>query len=142
MATPRQTWTIFTQTGVDVRNLPLDIEQASNYISRLFAGDVATKNAIADELISLGGIRKTKAKADTKQFEELYTRAYQAGREAAQACTPRPMHVVEHANPLDDSSPIIKASNGRRLWLRLGQCSSGKLFVCQLAQENQQRPHR
>jgi len=30
------------------------------------------------------------------------------GQEAAFACNPTPMHVVEHVNPLDDSSPVAK----------------------------------
>lgn len=40
--------------------------------------------------------------------EDLYRRAVEAGRAAAEACTPTPMVVQEHANPLDDSSPVIK----------------------------------
>lgn len=34
--------------------------------------------------------------------------AEKAGEAAAKACTPEPMHVVQRANPLDDSSPVVK----------------------------------
>lgn len=42
------------------------------------------------------------------KFAELARRADEAGRQAAEACVPQPMTVVQHANPLDDSSPIVR----------------------------------
>ncbi len=41
-------------------------------------------------------------------FERVYKLAHLAGVEAAAASVPVPMHVVQRANPLDDSSPIVK----------------------------------
>jgi hypothetical protein len=42
------------------------------------------------------------------EFEKIYKLAHLAGVEAAAASVPVPMHVVQCANPLDDSSPIVK----------------------------------
>lgn len=42
-------------------------------------------------------------------FAALFSEADKAGQAAAEVCTPTPMCVVERANPLDDSSPIVKA---------------------------------
>lgn len=42
------------------------------------------------------------------EMRDLIRRAEQAGDNAARNITPTPMHVVEHANPLDDNSPIIR----------------------------------
>lgn len=42
------------------------------------------------------------------QQRELYDRAYAAGVQAANACIPTPMIVQEHANPLDDNSPVVR----------------------------------
>ena len=42
------------------------------------------------------------------EFEKIYKLAHLAGVEAAAASVPVPMHVVQRANPLDDSSPIVK----------------------------------
>lgn len=49
--------------------------------------------------------RKAKPKSD---LDALFEQAEAAGEQAARECTPEPMHVVERANPLDDSSPIVK----------------------------------
>lgn len=40
--------------------------------------------------------------------KELFLAAHEAGMEAGQGHRPEPMHVVERANPLDDSSPITR----------------------------------
>lgn len=42
-------------------------------------------------------------------FADLAQRADEAGRRAAAECIPQPMTVVQHANPLDDSSPIVQS---------------------------------
>lgn len=42
------------------------------------------------------------------KFEQAWKMATEAGRKAAEACTPVPMTVVERANPLDDTSPITR----------------------------------
>lgn len=43
-----------------------------------------------------------------ERFREAYRAAARAGTVAAGKCVPTPMVVVEHANQLDDSSPIVK----------------------------------
>lgn len=48
------------------------------------------------------------AKPNYAAFRALYHKAHDAGNAAAAACVPVPMHVVGRANPLDDSSPIVK----------------------------------
>ena len=47
---------------------------------------------------------------DTRQdrWAALFEAAEAAGKAAGRACTPAPMTVVQHASPLDDSSPVIK----------------------------------
>lgn len=43
------------------------------------------------------------------KFAALYAAADAAGKAAAEKVTPVPMVVAQHANVLDDSSPIVKA---------------------------------
>jgi hypothetical protein len=43
------------------------------------------------------------------QYELIWRRAHGAGLDAGEACTPTPMVVSQHANPLNDSSPVSKA---------------------------------
>lgn len=47
-------------------------------------------------------------KLSTVEFAALFAAAAAAGTAAAAAVTPVPMHVVERANPLDDTSAIVK----------------------------------
>ena len=44
-----------------------------------------------------------------KKWAALFEKADRAGFKAGTDSTPEPMYVVQHANPLDDSSPIVKA---------------------------------
>jgi hypothetical protein len=39
---------------------------------------------------------------------EVFAMAERAGRAAGDTVVPVPMHVVEHANPLDDASPVVR----------------------------------
>ena len=43
------------------------------------------------------------------EFVTIYNEAKKAGLEAGNTVVPTPMQVVQHANPLDDNSPIVKA---------------------------------
>lgn len=57
-------------------------------------------------------LEKVKAEADTRadkyaRFEALYRKAQKAGWDAWQEKTPVPMVVEEHANILDDNSPVV-----------------------------------
>lgn len=42
-----------------------------------------------------------------RELEALFTRAHEAGMKAGTDVVPTPMHVVERANPLDDTSPVV-----------------------------------
>lgn len=50
----------------------------------------------------------TKTISRDAAHEELFLKAHDAGNAAANAAVPTPMHVVQRAHPLDDSSPIVK----------------------------------
>lgn len=43
------------------------------------------------------------------KWAELHKRACEAGRAAADACNPTPMVVAQHANQMDDGSPVVKS---------------------------------
>ncbi len=43
------------------------------------------------------------------QWKALYLKAHDAGYEAGSEHQPEPMVVVQHVNPLDDSSEVVKA---------------------------------
>jgi hypothetical protein len=51
--------------------------------------------------------KPSKEERDAKHLE-LHMRAATAGVLAAEAVVVTPMHVVQHANPLDDSSPVVR----------------------------------
>lgn len=65
---------------------------------------------MCQDIVSLPGpkVRKSAPKFAKADAKALYARAHEAGDAAAQACVPVPMYVVQHAHPLDDSSPIVK----------------------------------
>lgn len=46
-------------------------------------------------------------KFTSHECQALYMKAHDAGMAAGQAHSPRPMTVVQRANPLDDNSPIV-----------------------------------
>lgn len=88
-ATSRQLWALFCLTKEDHRGKNLTMGQASEMISKLKAQK---------------GNSTTSKKSE---FFDLYTRAHRAGLEAGTNKSPRPMVVQEHANMLDDRSPVV-----------------------------------
>jgi hypothetical protein len=52
--------------------------------------------------------RTTVRERQDAEFKALFDRAHAAGMAAGRACQPTPMTVVEHANPLDDTSPVVR----------------------------------
>jgi hypothetical protein len=50
----------------------------------------------------------TNPKLSKSEMRSLVSRAEQAGMAAGNAIVPVPMHVVEHASPLDDNSSIVR----------------------------------
>lgn len=49
-----------------------------------------------------------KKQAQSLAFQTIWNEAVKRGREAAAKCVPVPMIVQQRANPLDDSSPVIR----------------------------------
>jgi hypothetical protein len=47
-------------------------------------------------------------KFSPSQAQALFDKAHAAGMAAGEAHQPTPMHVIQRANPFDDSSPVIK----------------------------------
>lgn len=106
-ANSRQTWALFCATKVDCRSIELSAQDAAALLDRASAGDIT---AVVSELVALGGEQKGEAPAvRDARHQALWDRAIRAGAEAGDACVPTPMIVAEHANMLDDSSPIVKA---------------------------------
>ena len=52
---------------------------------------------------------KDPRKLTKTEMRELHRRADDAGRKAAAETVPTPMQIVQRANPLDDTSPIVRA---------------------------------
>jgi hypothetical protein len=131
--TPRQSFELYAICKVDIRNLRLTIGEASGFITRAQNDPVTVKN----ELIALGGVDKSNGKTPTVKidYQKIFNEAHAAGLTAGNACRPTPMVVQNHANPLDDTSPVtksyfvpsgvcgfassvIKGNNGFVKWLR------------------------
>lgn len=97
-ASPKQTFAVFCRSGYDVRGCNLTMQQASDILDgKLDPGTLP------------GAVQKRKAAAPKQDFDALYAKAHAAGMAAGNACVPVPMQVVQRANPLDDSSPVVKA---------------------------------
>lgn len=97
---PKQSFAIFTITGVDVRgcNIP------QSMIDRVFAKeDLAT---VREELVELGGKPKRPLPAPRADFGAIWQEAVNAGKKAVEELHVIPMVVSAHSNPLDDSSPV------------------------------------
>lgn len=95
-ATPRQTFAIFCAVKMDVRPLNLSLDEASFLISESKKGEDILPLVL--DLAKEKGItlRSKDGKPATPKanWADLYMRARQAGLEAANALTPRPMVVV------------------------------------------------
>lgn len=53
--------------------------------------------------------KKTTPSLSASECRALDKKAHEAGMAAGEACKPMPMFVAQRANPLDDTSPIVKA---------------------------------
>jgi hypothetical protein len=136
-ATKRQTFAIYCMAKTDVRNEKLTRWEASQLIGamkkvksqqeKLDAFDdfmekresnEVTKKLFAEEEIVVKPVSKKKRKSSTtrrspkktsqSEAVRLFDRAEAAGMKASKAVTPVPMVVAQHANVLDDSSPVVK----------------------------------
>lgn len=127
--TQRQTWAIFCITGIDVRNAELTFEEASEIIS---LGKVDKAQAVA-KAQALNGAEVKRKVASQQDWRALYDEAHAAGMAAGNAVCPTPMVVAQHANPLNDNSPVVQSwyvSEGACgfAWvvIRPGNCSFAK----------------
>lgn len=93
MMTKRQGWALYCITKKDYRNEGLTYDEASKLIKEL--GDP-------------NYVKKTK---DTKENEaqKIMDAAIEAGMEALNKKIPTPMVVQQHANMLDDNSPVAQS---------------------------------
>ena len=105
LATYRQTWAIFCATKLDVRNIGLSVEQASDLIGRSKAGE-----DIGPEVAALVGIEAPARKAPARKpnWAALWDKAHAAGMTAGKAVQTSRMVVQQHADPLDDGSEVTQ----------------------------------
>jgi hypothetical protein len=103
-ATPRQRFALYCATKLNTKELDITKEQASELIGLSKSGNQA---AVIAALQSMGATGEAKA-TPSVDYAAIYSEAHAAGQAAAEAHMPTPMIVQEHANPLDDSSPIIR----------------------------------
>lgn len=97
-ATKKQLWALFVGTGLNTTNCVMTVRQASNLIDNMKNGcDIET------DLRSFGATGQVKKKID---YQDLYNKAVQAGKQAVEKCIPTPMVVQQRSNPLDDNSAI------------------------------------
>lgn len=96
-ASERIRWAIFCKLGWDVRGCDLSQEQAASIMDGKL--DVATV---------AGAMQKRKASAPKQAWDGIYAEAHAAGMAAGRDVVPVPMVVQEHANPLDDRSPVVR----------------------------------
>ena len=91
-ATRRQLWALFCITKEDWRERGLTKAEASDLIKKL------------------GNKKHTKKKSSKKNdYVALHEKALAAGMKALNECVPNPMVVQQHANMMDDNSPVVKS---------------------------------
>ena len=107
-ATRKQTWAIKCLGGGDVRDAGVTRKQASDMIGELKAAKgSAGKNRSVRTLIDLDTGETTTITQIS--YDDLIVKATEAGREAGLYAMPMPMTVTQHANPLDDTSPVVQS---------------------------------
>lgn len=89
-ATKRQLWALFCITKEDWRGKGLTKAEASDLIKKL------------------GDKKHTKKTSKKNSYVEIYEKAFAAGLAALKAATPVPMVVQQHADMMNDHSPVVK----------------------------------
>lgn len=105
--TPRQSWAIFCLSKMDVRHAELDMEKASSMIDALKAGGTRFEAAVQTLKSTPGAVSKGEVKPK-QDWKALFERAHDSGYIAGTMALPKPMVLVAHANPADDSSPVTE----------------------------------
>lgn len=120
-ATKKQLWALFCMTKEDHRDKGLTISEASKMIGELkaakkkkYPGCVDIKTGKKVKVTTKGMVEYEDADCTggAKKLvlpEFLWSRAKKAGDAALEACAPTPMVVQQHANPMDDDSPVEKS---------------------------------
>lgn len=109
MASKGQTWAIKCACGLDVRHMDLGYDEAKNILNAL--NDDEYRELQIQDLVDKGakGTPREDAKSKARKYQAAWDKAWEAGVEAAESCNPTPMIVAQHANPLDDASPVTQA---------------------------------
>jgi len=109
-------WLHARRKDIDGNPVALTVTSITNgkvYSRTRYGGRVKTPaDKFSDYCLEIVSVPE-KVKASAPKFTEaeakdLFARAQEAGRIAAEAITPEPMYVVRRENPLDDTSPIVK----------------------------------
>jgi hypothetical protein len=107
-----QKWALFCATKFDVRNCDLSYEDASQLLQMLNGTDSDLRQKALDEIGKLpNAICKGKPSPPKQDWRKLYDLAHAEGMKAGNAHNPTPMIVQQHANQLDDNSPVVKQWN-------------------------------
>jgi hypothetical protein len=111
-ASSGQKWALFCATKFDVRNCDLSYEDASQLLQMLNGTDSDLRQKALDEIGKLpNAICKGKPSPPKQDWRKLYDLAHAEGMKAGNAHNPTPMIVQQHANQLDDNSPVVKQWN-------------------------------
>jgi len=105
--TPRQSWALFCATKIDVRACDITKDQASGFIDALKAGGESFNKTVA-QLEALPGASKKGESKPKQDWQSIYDAARAACLAAGHAMTPTPMVVQQHADQLDDTSPVVQ----------------------------------
>lgn len=124
-ASKPQRWALFCSSGMDFRTVELTREVASTLLGNVqhlrgnkIAAREVIENLLAGKVTSLSvpAISAAPVKSRDDAFKELYNRAYEAGKAAANATKPVPMIVGHSAtvfgNDIDPNQPIYHVSDG------------------------------
>lgn len=105
-ATKKQTWALFCLTKKDYRQEGLTMQEASELIDKFSKekGNGKSKKKYPYCRDAEGNTVKVRF----YESEQLFNKAVREGQKACDGATPEPMVVAQHANPMDDNSPIEK----------------------------------
>jgi hypothetical protein len=93
---------LFFSTGYDFRESAITLDKASILIGRLKNGERFDPAEVPDAIFK----RQVAVKLD---YQAIHDEAMKAGHESMSKCVPTPMVVQQHANPLNDNSPVVQS---------------------------------
>jgi len=105
--TPKMTFALFCAVKTDVRNLGLSFDECSMLIGMTRTGRT---EEVKKYLASKGAKFKEEELVDKDTLNEsIYNKAHEAGMKAVSGLNVIPMVVTQHANPIDDNSPVVNS---------------------------------